>query len=65
MKLKAGQPKFKKWLDRALTSEMNELTTEYTRLTNLAFGVSSVAPLVFLFDEMQVLCTPTELLSKV
>ncbi|KAJ3002672.1 UNVERIFIED_CONTAM: hypothetical protein HDU68_006105, partial [Siphonaria sp. JEL0065] len=57
------QLKFKKWLDSAWTASTDDVIIEYKRLTNLAFGVSSEAPLVFLFDEIQVLDTPTNVKS--
>ncbi|TPX54760.1 hypothetical protein CcCBS67573_g09539 [Chytriomyces confervae] len=55
----AGQLKFKQWLYSCWWRSVEEMIDEYVRLTNLAFGVSSGAPLVFLFDEVQRLCSPT------
>ncbi|KAJ3381078.1 hypothetical protein HDU80_001933 [Chytriomyces hyalinus] len=55
----AGQLKFKQWRRSCWRRSVQQMIDEYVRLTNLAFGVSSGAPLVFLFDEVQLLCAPT------
>ncbi|KAJ3223418.1 hypothetical protein HDU78_011321 [Chytriomyces hyalinus] len=57
----AGQLKFKQWLYSCWWRSVEQMIDEYVRLTNLAFGVSSGAPLVFLFDEVQRLCAPTNI----
>ncbi|KAI9335696.1 hypothetical protein BDR26DRAFT_865614 [Obelidium mucronatum] len=62
--VETGQHKFKEWLDSVWVSSTDHVMKEFMRLTDLAFGVRSDAPLVFLFDEVQTLCKSTEIPSK-
>ncbi|KAI9314698.1 hypothetical protein BDR26DRAFT_887074 [Obelidium mucronatum] len=56
--------KFNAWKKEKLTFHASRMITEYIRLTNLAYGVQSEAPLVFLLDEIQILTGPTNIPSK-
>jgi hypothetical protein len=58
------QPKFNNWLYRAWNSDVDELMMEYIRLTNIAFGIDEITPPVFLLDEIQKLCRPTNVESS-
>ena len=62
-------PKFNEWFDKWHTESTEFMIKEYMRLTNLAFNVEpdtdrSKAPPVFLLDEVQSLCEPTNVKSK-
>ncbi|KAI8903321.1 hypothetical protein EDD86DRAFT_97995 [Gorgonomyces haynaldii] len=60
-----GKPgRFGRWLDNCLQLSADDMMDEYIRLTNIAFGVKSNAPPVFLLDEVQGLCLSTAIQSK-
>jgi hypothetical protein len=59
------QPTFHDWLHQCLQRGADRMMKEYIRLTNIAFGVNCSSPPVFLLDEVQVLSTPTTMLSKI
>ena len=52
------------WLQKALQLNTDDMMDEYIRLTNLSFLVNCSAPPVFLLDEIQGLCKPTTVQSK-
>jgi len=54
---------FNEWLDKWRISSSEEMMKEYIRLTNIAFGTKNDAPPVFLLDEIQKLCDPTNVKS--
>jgi hypothetical protein len=58
------QKKFNDWLLNHRTALVSRMMDEYIRLTNLAFKMSVDAPPVFLLDEVQLVCTETEIRSK-
>lgn len=59
------QLKFKKWLlEWQNTHGTEAMIEEYIRLTNIAFGTTHDAPPVFLLDEIQTLCHPTNVKSS-
>ena len=62
------QKKFNDWLYRAWNSDCDAIIDEYIRLTNFAFAVPptsnrSKTPPVFLLDEVQSICKPTNITS--
>jgi hypothetical protein len=56
--------RFNEWKAACLQLEADRMMDEYIRLTNLAFGVNCSSPPVFLLDEIQGLCKPTTVQSK-
>jgi hypothetical protein len=59
------QLKFKRWLSEWQNTHGTEaMIDEYIRLTNIAFGTTYDAPPVFLLDEIQNLCHPTNIISS-
>jgi hypothetical protein len=59
------QLKFKRWLAKWQNTRGTEaMMEEYIRLTNIAFGVNDNSPPVFLLDEIQMLCCPTNVASS-
>ena len=58
------QTRFNEWKTDCLKLGADRMMDEYIRLTNLAFGVTCFSPPVFLLDEIQVLCEPTSVKSK-
>ena len=59
------QLKFKRWLLEWRNTQGTEaMIDEYIRLTNIAFGTTHDAPPVFLLDEIQNLCYPTNVISS-
>jgi hypothetical protein len=57
------QKKFDSWKSDILKYGADRMMEEYIRLTNIAFGVKCTAPPVFLLDEVQGLCKPTNVQS--
>lgn len=58
------QPKFNTWKQHCMQKHADRMMDEYIRLTNAAFGVNCDTPPVFLLDEIQGLCKPTSVQSK-
>jgi len=58
------QKKFNEWLEVAWRFDVDQIMTEYIRLTNIAFGTAHNAPPVFLLDEVQCLCSMTKVKSS-
>jgi hypothetical protein len=58
------QRAFRVWCKMCLLFSADDMMDEYIRLTNIAFGVECDAPPVFLLDEIQSLCKPTSIQSK-
>ena len=59
------QLKFKRWLlEWQNTHGTEAMIDEYIRLTNMAFGIKEITPPVFLLDEIQKLCCPTNVESS-
>ncbi|KAI8894135.1 hypothetical protein BC833DRAFT_244566 [Globomyces pollinis-pini] len=61
---KGTQVRFNAWLLKVARYGTETMMKEYIRLTNIAFGVKEIAPPVFLLDEIQTLCRPTNVLSS-
>ena len=63
------QKRYNSWIKNCMDKSVEQMIDEYMRLTNLAFEVpldSSryTTPPVFLFDEVQILCKETDLVSN-
>jgi hypothetical protein len=64
------QSKFNNWIKKWIIASADGMMDEYIRLTNIAFAVDPTTecfktPPVFLLDEVQSLCKPTDIISKV
>jgi hypothetical protein len=57
------QPKFNLWLKKMARYRAEWMMQEYIRLTNIAFGTTYDVPPVFLLDEIQKLCCPSNVAS--
>ena len=57
------QVAFQKWLATSNRLNAEHMMTEYIRLTNIAFKAQCDSPPVFLLDEIQGLCKPTQVQS--
>ena len=55
---------FKTWLTESILLAADDMINEYIRLTNIAFNGICQSPPVFLLDEIQGLCKPTTVQSK-
>ena len=55
---------FNQWLSKVARYRTEAMVDEYIRLTNIAFGTTHDAPPVFLLDEIQNLCHPTNVTSS-
>jgi hypothetical protein len=61
------QPNFNNWLQKVRRYDTESMMQEYIRLTNIAFKANNnapISPLVFLLDEIQLLCIPTSVASR-
>jgi hypothetical protein len=58
------QPNFNRWLRKVARYRTESMIDEYIRLTNIAFGLADNTPPVFLLDEIQKLCRPTNVESS-
>jgi hypothetical protein len=61
---KEDQPIFAEWKLKCMHQETDWMIDEYIRLTNIAFNVDSKMPPVFLLDEVQILCKPSNVLTS-
>ncbi len=55
---------FNRWLRQVATYRIERMIEEYIRLTNIAFGIEDSTPPVFLLDEIQKLCCPSNVISS-
>ena len=60
---KGSQPRYNAWKSDCLDLDTDGMIKEYMRLTDIAFGVKCSTPPVFLLDEIQKLCTETNIQS--